>query len=150
MAPLSKRAALERLLEQGMVMVHLDARRPGVRVPQSLRAEPQLRLNLSYRFASHDLAISDEWVRCSLSFSGQVFYCELPLAAIFAVTSHVTGEALVWEDTLAGTLEPMAAAPGPLVALSGASPLREPTAGRPHEETRSQSGARAHLRLVKS
>ncbi len=106
MAPPSKRASLERLLEHGMVMVHVDARRPGVRVPAALRGDPQLRLNLSYRFATHDLSVSDDYVRCTLSFQGVPFYCELPLGAVFAIASHVTGDALVWPETLAAALEP--------------------------------------------
>ena len=81
MAAPSKRSVLEKLLDQGMVMVHLDARRPGVRVPPAYKADGQLRLNLSYRFQSRDLALNDELVRCTLSFSGQPFYCELPLEA---------------------------------------------------------------------
>ena len=86
-----KRETLLRLLAEGMVMVHLDARRPGVKVPRAHRGEALLRLNLSYRFASRDLIVDEEGVRCTLSFSGVPSVCELPLPAIFAVTSHVTG-----------------------------------------------------------
>ncbi len=54
---------------------------------------PSFRLNLSYRFPNRDLSVGDEMIGCTLSFSGQPYYCELPVDAIFAVTSHVTGEA---------------------------------------------------------
>lgn len=88
----SKRSLLERLLDEGMVMVHLDARRDGVDVPGEFRTEADLRLNLSYRFAHGDLAVGDDEVSATLNFSGGPYRCEVPLPAIFAVVSHVTGE----------------------------------------------------------
>ena len=42
MAGPSKRAVLEKMLDQGMVMVHLDARREGVRVPLAHRRDAHL------------------------------------------------------------------------------------------------------------
>lgn len=145
----SKRAVLERLLDQGMVMVHVDSRRAGVRVPVSLRGDPQLRLNLSYRFASRDLSISDVIVRCTLSFGGQPFYCELPLEAVFAVTSHATGEAIVWPETLAAALQAPAEEPLPRpakleVAASAPGDARDEASGAVSSAPR-----RGHLRLVK-
>jgi stringent starvation protein B len=148
MAAPSKRAALEKLLDQGMVMVHVDARRPGVRVPPAFRGDPQLRLNLSYRFASHDLAVSDDYVRCTLSFQGLPYYCELPLDALFAITSHVTGEALVWPEALAATLEPLPAQPAAMALAT--APEEEPREEvRAGERTKSKPPLRNHLRLVK-
>lgn len=156
MAPPTKRASLERLLDHGMVMVHVDARRPGVRVPQAFRGDPQLRLNLSYRFSTHDLSVSDDYVRCTLSFQGMPFYCELPLEAVFAITSHVTREALVWPETLAAALEP---APEVLGALPGVMAVVEAAPEEAREErregaeepqrTKSKPPLRNHLRLVK-
>jgi stringent starvation protein B len=140
MSSSSKREVLERLLGQGMVMVYLDARRPGVRVPPALRDDAQLRLNLSYRFSSHDLAVSDEMVSCTLSFSGQPYYCELPVDAIFAVTSHVTGE--VWTEGLAETLESRQA-PAPLAVVAPSDGKVAGAVGG------TDLPARRHLRLVK-
>ena len=88
----SKRSLLERLLDQGMVMVHLDARRDGVDVPGEFRGEADLRLNFSYRFSHGDLALGEDEVNATLNFSGGPYRCEVPLSAIFAVVSHVTGE----------------------------------------------------------
>jgi stringent starvation protein B len=139
----SKREVLERLLGEGMVMVHLDARRPGVRVPPALRGEAQLRLNLSYRFASRDLTVGEELVGCTLSFSGQPYYCELPVDAIFAVTSHVTGEALVWPDSLAAALEGQLVPRAPLAAVGPPLARAEESIAAPAPP------ARGHLRLVK-
>ena len=85
-----KKELLLSALEQGMVMIHLDARRPGVSVPPHLRNEGHLRLNLSYRFDPPDLSVSDWGVRCTLSFSGTRFTVAVPWSALFAIASHVT------------------------------------------------------------
>ncbi|HYH94967.1 ClpXP protease specificity-enhancing factor SspB [Hyalangium sp.] len=90
-----KKERLLAALEQGMVMIHLDARRPGVLVPQHLRDEPHLRLNLSYRFDPPDLSVSEWGVRSTLSFSGTRFTIAVPWSALFAIASHVTKE-LFW------------------------------------------------------
>ena len=49
-SPQGKRAILAELLEQGMVLVTVDARHQDVDVPPHLRQDAQLRLKLSYRF----------------------------------------------------------------------------------------------------
>ncbi len=90
-----KKERLLAALEQGMVMIHLDARRPGVLVPPQLRGEAHLRLNLSYRFDPPDLSVSDWGVRSTLSFSGTRFTVAVPWSALFAIASHVTKE-LFW------------------------------------------------------
>ena len=149
MAAPSKRASLEKLLDQGMVMVHVDARRSGVRVPVAFRGDPQLRLNLSYRFASRDLAVTDDYVRCTLSFQGVPFYCELPLEAVFALTSHVTGEALVWPEALAATLEPLPQQAQAASMTLTAVPRESDAEERVAERTKSKPPVRNHLRLVK-
>jgi stringent starvation protein B len=99
-APASKREALLALLDQGMVMLHLDARRPGVQVPGYLTHEAHLRLNLSYRFLLDDLAIDDWGVRATLSFRGQPFLCRLPWSALFALTRSGTEEGWLWPGDL--------------------------------------------------
>jgi len=90
-----KKAQLLAALDKGMVMIHLDARRPGVLVPPALRNESHLRLNLSYRFDPPDLTVGEWGVRCTLSFSGSRFKVAVPWSALYAITSHVTME--IWE-----------------------------------------------------
>ncbi|MFL5347059.1 MAG: ClpXP protease specificity-enhancing factor SspB [Hyalangium sp.] len=90
-----KKERLLEALEQGMVMIHLDARRPGVLVPAHLRSESHLRLNLSYRFDPQDLSVNDWGIRSTLSFSGTRFTIAVPWSALFAIASHVTKE-LFW------------------------------------------------------
>ncbi len=81
-----KKERLLSALEQGMVMIHLDARRPGVLVPSSLKQEAHLRLNVSYRFDPPDLTVGDWGIRCTLSFSGTRFRVAVPWSALFAIT----------------------------------------------------------------
>lgn len=95
-----KKARLLDALEKGMVMIHLDARRPGVLVPTSLRTEAHLRLNLSYRFDPPDLTVGEWGVRCTLSFSGSRFTVAVPWSALFAITSHVTKEFWMYPDDM--------------------------------------------------
>lgn len=91
----SKKIALEYLLGFGKVMMHLDARRPGVEVPPHLSRESHLRLNLSYRFAGNDLTITEQSASSSLSFQGQRTLCVLPFDAVFAMSIDQT-EMYVW------------------------------------------------------
>ncbi len=95
-----KKARLLDALDKGMVMIHLDARRPGVLVPTSLRNEAHLRLNLSYRFEPPDLTVGEWGVRSTLSFSGSRFTVAVPWSALFAITSHVTKEFWMYPDDM--------------------------------------------------
>jgi stringent starvation protein B len=117
-----KKERLLAALDRGMVMIHVDARRPGVRVPENLREEAHLRLNLSYRFDPPDLTVSDWGVRTSLSFSGSRFKVGVPWSALFAIASHATREFWMFPEDLPPELvqDPHAelpeGAPGPVPA----------------------------------
>jgi stringent starvation protein B len=99
-----KKARLMAALDKGMVMIHLDARRPGVIVPTSLRSEAHLRLNLSYRFDPPDLTVGEWGIRCTLSFSGSRFTVAVPWSALFAITSHSTKEFWMYPDDMPAEL----------------------------------------------
>lgn len=98
-APEKKQRLLD-ALDQGLVMIHLDARRPGVLVPEPLSGEFHLRLNLSYRFDPPDLSVGEWGVRCTLSFGGKRFKVAVPWSALFAITSHVTQEFWMYPDDM--------------------------------------------------
>lgn len=132
-----KKERLLQALDQGMVMVHLDARRPGVLVPVSLRTEAHLRLNLSYRFDPPDLSVGDWGVRSTLSFSGSRFTVAVPWSALFAITSHTTKEFWMYPDDMPEELIQMTVPP--------------PAEGRPpgdKSEPSSPASPRAVLREV--
>ena len=154
-----KKAQLLAALEKGMVMIHLDARRPGVLVPPSLRNESHLRLNLSYRFDPPDLTVGEWGVRCTLSFSGSRFKVAVPWSALYAISSHVTREFWMYpEDMPRELLEQPQVPPTlrhePRLGEPARGGLREvvsntdPKEPKPPDEPPRPSG-RGHLRLVK-
>lgn len=87
-------------LEQGMTQLHLDARRPGVLVPEKFRAEHHLVLNVSYRFDPPDLSVSEWGVRQTLSFGGSRFTVGVPWSALYAVASLATREFWMFPDDM--------------------------------------------------
>lgn len=109
---LDKKERLLAALDQGMVMIHLDARRPGVLVPASVKTEAHLRLNLSYRFDPPDLTVGEWGVRSTLSFSGSRFTIAVPWSALFAIASHVTKEFWMYPEDMPPELLQQTAAPG--------------------------------------
>jgi stringent starvation protein B len=99
-----KKEKLLATLEKGMAMVHLDARRPGVLVPAPLKAEANLRLNLSYRFDPPDLTVGEWGVRSTLSFGGKRFTVAIPWSALYAVSSANSKEFFMWPEDMPAEL----------------------------------------------
>lgn len=96
----SKPEALRSFLDKGLTMVHLDARCDGVVVPRQFVGQRDLRLNLSYRFSGSAMDIDAQRVEATLTFGGMPFRCRIPLLAIYALTSQVTGAGLVFPESL--------------------------------------------------
>jgi stringent starvation protein B len=161
-----KQLLLEKLLDMGMVMVILDARKPGVVVPPSLAADAQLRLNLSHRFPT-PISIDIWGVKAVLTFNGVPFECRLPWEAVYVVFSHTSGDPFVFPDDVpaeafAAVADAMNNPPEP-----PAAPSRRPPALRIVTETQNESAPaptieppaeppvpptpnrRGHLRVVK-
>ena len=99
----NKKSVLEELLDLGMVLVALDARVQGVDVPGHLGRDPQLRLNLSFRFG---LPMSlDPWgIKATLTFGGVPYACRFPWKAIYLLVSHVNGEPYLFPDEVPAEL----------------------------------------------
>lgn len=98
-----KREIVESLLDNGMVMVVLDSRRLGVIVPEHLRDDPQLRLNISYRFGL-PMRIDQVGVHATLTFNSSPFTCKIPWSAIYVVISHVSGQPHFFPTEVPGEL----------------------------------------------
>ena len=146
-----KKQVLLAFLERGVAMIHLDARRPGVKVPLQHRAEAHLRLNLSYRYRIPDFDIADAGVQATLSFGGQPFLCVLPWPSIFGITSQANGDGQVWPEDLPvevgdapQPVEPEQRRPA-LAAVESDSPAE------PRDEPAKPAGdaPKRHLRLVR-
>ncbi len=134
-----KKARLLASLEQGLTMIHLDARRPGVLVPEHLKLEPHLLLNLSYRFDPPDLAVGEWGVRCTLTFAGRRFTIAVPWSALYAISSHLSKEFWMYPDDMPREL--LDASPE-RIAQSGES------AGSPTNPDDAKDQRRAVLREV--
>ncbi len=94
-----KREVVVKLLEDGPVLVHLDARRGGVDVPDQHKSEPKLVLRLGHGLTPPipDLDIDDTGIHATLTFRGKPFPCRIPWAAVYAVVAE-DGRGLVWPE----------------------------------------------------
>lgn len=146
-----KRRAFARLILESMVLVHLDPRRPGVRVPARSARESQLALNFSHRFGVADFVYDDHGVRASLSFGGVPTFCDIPWSAVYSMRSHLTHETVMWPSSMPEELRTML--PPALLKEQGPVVVQEdvkvpvttakPKAGPP------EKSARDYLRVVK-
>ena len=105
-----KREAFLAFLENGLTMLHLDARSPGVDVPVRLRSELHLRLNFSYKFNLSTFIIGEDAVEASLSFDGSPYRCRIPWAAVFGISRQQSGDARIWPEDMPPELLHQAAA----------------------------------------
>lgn len=79
-----KRAAVDAYLTQGEARIIVDARQPGVIVPEHLRRQ-DLVLKISHRYSPPDLDTSERGITCTLSFDRRSFYVTIPWLALYAV-----------------------------------------------------------------
>ena len=86
----------KQLLEKGVVMLTLDARVPGVIVPQAFAGDLGLNLNFCYEFRIPDFDFDMDGVRASLSFSGRDHWCDIPWAAVWRMSEQESGELYVF------------------------------------------------------
>jgi stringent starvation protein B len=155
-----KKSRLLESLDKGMTMIHLDARRPGVLVPEHLKGELHLILNLSYRFDPPDLSVGEWGIRQTLTFQGRRFTVAIPWSALYAISSHVTHQFWMYsEDMPSELLDPAEGVSSLGQALADADThparavLREVVSAEPGPAKSEAPSAPAkrpsHLRLVK-
>lgn len=92
-----KKQTVTEFASVGEVLLILDARQPGVLVPESLRGERELRLKFSYRYDTGGLTIDERGVRQCLRFGGEVAACVVPWAALIAAVSMPTALGCGWD-----------------------------------------------------
>jgi hypothetical protein len=97
----SKRDVARSLLLKGAVFVHLDPRVEDVIVPQWLKRQPQLvlQVGLDMPVPIPDLRVDDSGVFGTLSFNRTAFTCRVPWAAVFAVVGD-DGRGMVWPGSM--------------------------------------------------
>lgn len=153
-----KKARLLEALDKGMAMVHVDARRPGVLVPEHLKAELHLMLNLSYRFDPPDLSVGEWGIRQTLTFSGRRFTVAVPWSALYAISSHVTHQFWMYTEDMPKELleSPQAEALRGEQGADDGEPETQPARAVLKEvvsneapKKQPEAPRRGHLRLVK-
>jgi stringent starvation protein B len=95
----AKRSVVDKLLQDGAVLLHLDARREEVDVPSPHEGDPKLVLRIGYGLTPviPDLVVDEDGVRATLTFRGMPHLCVVPWAAVYAVVSE-DGRGLVWPE----------------------------------------------------
>jgi stringent starvation protein B len=85
---LSKQQAFLALLKMGWTSLHLDARHPGVIVPEWFRGEAHLVLQYGYDLPIPipDLEVGDSHVRATLSFSRAEHLTVVPWSAVYVIS----------------------------------------------------------------
>ena len=134
----NKRETMESFLAEGMVQVLLDSRREGVEVPDHLKGDPMLRLNISGRFGL-PLEVDDWGIHATLTFSGDPFECKLPWPSVYIMLSHVTGEPCFFPSDV-----PQEYVSEALGQLKNAGIAPKPQKA----EESTEESSRTHLRLV--
>jgi stringent starvation protein B len=170
--PIGKESVVLKLLSEGDVMICLDARRQGVRVPPQHANDPALRLILNLNFP-YPIEVTAEGISAKLSFGGRRMACYVPMQALWAAFEPTSRQGMMWPDSMppeilaelaeqqpqatpARSQHPASAQPPaqrPRVAAqegrhtSGAQDQETNTASQ-NEETSSER-RRGHLRIVK-
>ena len=96
-----KKDVASALLLRGSVFVHLDPRVDGVRVPEWLRQQPQLvlQIGLDMPIPIPDLRVDADGVYGTLSFQQRPFLCTVQWKAVFALVGE-DGRGMVWPEDL--------------------------------------------------
>jgi stringent starvation protein B len=100
--PPDKRLVIDELLGKGPVLIHLDARRSDVAVPERFRGEAKLVLRFGHGLTPPipDLTVDAHGVSATLTFGGSPFRCVLPWAAIYAAVADGEQRGMVWPDDI--------------------------------------------------
>lgn len=101
----AKRKALLDSLERGLTLIRLDARRPGVQVPDRFSNEFGLALNLSWRFAHTDLVVNERGIAATLRFGGAPFRCIVPWSAVWGIVPAGHDSTKAWPADLPPELD---------------------------------------------
>ncbi|MBQ4359297.1 MAG: hypothetical protein II767_03495 [Proteobacteria bacterium] len=86
----------EKLLEDGVTMVHVINGREGVVLPEECSSMKIVHLNFSYRYGIDDFCVDKRGIRASLSFRGVPKLCDIPWSAVCAISSQNTDQYFIW------------------------------------------------------
>lgn len=99
--PPPKRTVAEQILARGNLTLHFDPRKPGVEVPEHLRAQPTLVLQVGH--AMHvpipDLRLDELGLYGTLSFSQVPYTCTVPWSAVYGLVGP-DKKGFAWESEI--------------------------------------------------
>jgi stringent starvation protein B len=176
--PAEKQRYVAEKITQGVVLIQLDARRPGVKLPGFLKDDPMLRLNFNHLKGKGDLVVNAWGIRETLSFKGSWFPVSVPWSAVYLAHVHGEEEPKVFaedmpEEMIERAMEQMQRvghsladleekrprpvwqtrtpeAPAPVPAAAEAAPAASAEKPvEPQPEVATAGARRGHLRLVK-
>jgi len=93
---LEKMNVIIKYLEDDYILVHLDARKEGVDIPDHLLGNPTVTLKLSYGFKG-GMQVTEERVWAALIFGGRFRDCFIPMPAIWGATTS-SGANTIWPE----------------------------------------------------
>jgi Stringent starvation protein B len=96
-----KRVLFEEAMKRGWVLIHLDARRPGVKLPASFLGHSDFVLEYGHDMPRPipDLSVTDEGIGATLSFDGQPHATHVPWTAVFSIGPRKGKSKWYREDT---------------------------------------------------
>ena len=153
-----KKELLLALLTESVVQVHLDGRAQGVELPEWLRTESRVILDIGYDMPVPilDLEIDDQGFRCTLSFQRTPFLCRVPWEAIYGIIDAEQRGAVYVEDMppeLRALIEtrakPALAAEERTIEETAPSDLEPSPSPAPSRPSNAKKPRPSHLKLVK-
>jgi len=140
--------------KHGRVYIVVDADSDDVRVPESIKGDPALRLVLNVRMPQ-SVHILDHALESDFSFSGKVFPCHIPMRRIWAayVPEQAPGAGILWENDMPAAVRTVVSAVRTLEKngshVAGHKGVSDQAGGSCVSSAKSPSGKRRHLRVVK-
>ncbi len=106
-----KYKVLNSLLDEEYILVHLSTCAKGVVIPEYLQSEPSVTLRLSRRFVGK-MTVDKDLISADLLFNGEYFTCQIPIDALWGISTP-KGMGRIWTESIPagvsaplGTIEP--------------------------------------------
>ena len=135
-----QKTAIERLLSDEQVLVHINPAMTGVVLPPHLMDNRTVTLRLS-RFFKGQLTTNEHAITAELLFGPEYFECIIPWNSIWGASS-VRGEELVWTEVTPPEILH-------LVLAQEENDSHKRTHARPRTRTAGAAVGASHLRRVK-
>lgn len=89
--------AIDQFLDEEYVLVHIDSRASGVKLPPHLMENPSVTLKLSRLFRG-GIELKTSQIETDLLFGDRYFTCVIPFAAIWGAT-NCDGNNVIWPES---------------------------------------------------